>query len=139
MREYAYTVLLKDAPRIVHVMMSQIILIGVLCVALALPAIAQTQKNPAVSVRIVTKTLEGKVEVVNLQARSLTLLTTNKTQYVITCSPECGFGDELDGLASLDELKVGEKVYVKCAEYDGKLTASRIARMKPQKAKVKKK
>jgi hypothetical protein len=108
------------------------------CLAVfASSSVAQTKQNPSVVVRIVTKTLEGNVHAVNLQTKSLTLMTTNKTQLVITCSPECGFGDEDDNLASLNELKVGEKVYVKCAEYDGQLTASRIARLKPQKTKPK--
>jgi hypothetical protein len=110
------------------------------CLALApQTTTAQVKQKPAVVVRVLAKTLEGKVAAINLQTGTLTITTTNKTQELIQCGQDCGFGDEEDNLTSLSELKKGEKVYVKCSEYNGQLTGIRVARIKPQKAKTRRK
>jgi hypothetical protein len=111
-----------------------------LCVTLMSVAgnesIAQTKQKPSVVVRVRVRTIEGQVRAINLQTSALTILV-NKTAEVVTCGPECKYGDDKDGLESLAELKIDEKIYVKCAEYEGRVTATRVARLKPQKAKVK--
>ena len=102
---------------------------------MALPTPAESAANgPAVVVRV--KNLIGKVATIDAKAGTLTL-SIDKRQEFITCGPECRFGDEADGLASLAELRVGEPVYARCHEEDGRLVAERVARVKPQKAKNK--
>ena len=121
-------------------MKTKCFLYGMVCMAavgaLLTSANAQTRQTPSVVVRIRTRTLECKVQAINTQTGALTVLA-DKVQEVITCGPDCRYGDEEDGLESLGELRVGEQIYIKCAEYDGRWMATRVARMKPQKAKAK--
>ncbi len=97
-------------------------------------AFAQQPQGPVV-VEIRVKTIIGKVMLLDAKAGKLTIRVKDLAENIVV-SADCKFGDELDGLASLNELRIGEEVVATCVDENGSLQARRIARLKPKKARA---
>ena len=102
-----------------------------------LPDATQAQQPQGkVVVEIKVKTMIGKIMTLDAKAGKLTIRIKDFAENV-TVPSDCKFGDEMDGLASLSELRVGEQVIVTATDENGSLLAHRISRQKPKKARAK--